>query len=368
MAQQQKPQPKKEQQPPPAQSAALATIPPSRLPCPAWVEAEYGIRKSQWRALVESIFPLATSAEAIVLALSYCQARGLDIFKKPCHIVPIWHSSLRRMVDTIWPGIGELRTTAHRTNSYAGCDETVFGPMVQDRVGKTAMVYPEWAQVTVYRIVQGQRCAFPGPRVHYLETYATAGRDTDDPNEMWRNRPNGQLEKCAEAAALRKAFPEEINEFIPEEMERMNGRWSVINTTSTVIDQNASKTQALKDQLKGRLENKPAETLDTTSASEPERETVPANRETTGPEGETVAQQAEPTPEEKERQIAERIELDIGIAVDQSLFDKITGGIACLANQELRDQLTKKLNSRIEELKKLNGGKSPSKDGKLPME
>jgi hypothetical protein len=27
---------------------------------------------------------------------------------------------------------------------------------------------------------------------------------------MWRDRPRGQLEKCAEAAALRAAFPEEI--------------------------------------------------------------------------------------------------------------------------------------------------------------
>jgi len=37
---------------------------------------------------------------------------------------------------------------------------------------------------------------------------------------MWAKRPRGQLEKCAEAAALRRAFPEEIgNEYAAEEVE-----------------------------------------------------------------------------------------------------------------------------------------------------
>ena len=37
---------------------------------------------------------------------------------------------------------------------------------------------------------------------------------------MWASRPVGQLEKCAEAGALRRAFPEEIgNDLTAEEME-----------------------------------------------------------------------------------------------------------------------------------------------------
>ena len=37
---------------------------------------------------------------------------------------------------------------------------------------------------------------------------------------MWANRPVGQLEKCAEAGALRRAFPEEIgNALTAEEMD-----------------------------------------------------------------------------------------------------------------------------------------------------
>ena len=37
---------------------------------------------------------------------------------------------------------------------------------------------------------------------------------------MWTKRKRGQLSKCAEAGALRKAFPEEVgNEYTVEEME-----------------------------------------------------------------------------------------------------------------------------------------------------
>ena len=68
-------------------------------------------------------------------------------------------------------------------------------------------------------MVHGERCPFHA-RVFWTEAYATTGRGSDVPNEMWRKRPYGQLEKCTEAAALRKAFPEELGStYAAEEME-----------------------------------------------------------------------------------------------------------------------------------------------------
>ena len=56
-------------------------------------------------------------------------------------------------------------------------------------------------------------------KVYWEETYASIGK-TDIPNDMWGKRPRGQLDKCVEAAALRKAFPEELgNTYAAEEME-----------------------------------------------------------------------------------------------------------------------------------------------------
>ena len=174
------------------------------------------INGQTWKVLQETLFPGASDA-SILMAVDYCKVRNLDILKKPVHIVPIWDKNQKRMVDTVWQGISELRTTAMRTGQYAGCDETVFGPDITKNVGGVEITFPEYAQITVYRIVAGQRVAFNGGKVRWLETVATTKEGA--PNSMWKQRPYGQLEKCAEAAALRKAFPEELgNEYAAEEM------------------------------------------------------------------------------------------------------------------------------------------------------
>lgn len=203
-------------------SRDLAKFDPPRLPYHPEIEARFGVDKASWKALVEAIFPNATSTGSVVLALSYCRARKLDPFKRNVHIVPIWSKDKGCMVDTIWPGIGELRTTAFRTGEYAGRDAAEFGPIIEERVGKVDMKYPEWCRVIVYRFMRGQRVAFAGPQVYWLESYATARRDDDSPNEMWRDRPRGQIEKCAEAAALRAGFPEEVgNDYTNDEAARI---------------------------------------------------------------------------------------------------------------------------------------------------
>jgi phage recombination protein Bet len=205
-----------------------------RLPWHDAIEKSFGdigVTKSAWKALTEAVYPLAKTPDAIVMALSYCKARKLDPFKRPVHIVPMWDSAKREYVETIWPGISELRTTAFRTGQYAGCDETEFGPMVerefvgmvgkrgQEKEKRITLSFPEWARITVHRELGGRVCKFVGPKVYWLESYASLGQ-SDVPNEMWAERPIGQIEKCAEAGALRRAFPEELGNMLSaEEME-----------------------------------------------------------------------------------------------------------------------------------------------------
>lgn len=208
----------------------VAHFEPPRLPFHKAIEERFGVDKGQWKVLVEAIYPAAKTVDSVVMVLSYCKARKLDPLKRPVHIVPMWDSQRGAYVETVWPGISELRTTASRTKGYAGVDEAAFGETVttefEGRVKrngqfvneKVAVEHPEWCRITVYRIVDGQRCKFVGPKVAWLETYATQGA-TELPNKMWQERPEGQLEKCAEAAALRRAFPEELgNELTAEEM------------------------------------------------------------------------------------------------------------------------------------------------------
>lgn len=230
--------------PPPAKAEHLPAIAPPRLPYHPGLQERFGIDQTSWRALVESTFPGAKSVNSVILALAYCKSRNLDPFKKVVHIVPIWDKERKCMVDTVWPGIAEYRTTAFRTGEYAGHDEIQHGPIVEktwdDEGREIALRFPEWAQLTVYRMVAGVRCQFPGPRVYWLETYAS--KKNDAPNQMWSERPIGMLDKCAEAAALRGAFPEELGgEITAEEVRgfQWHGRPAVVQ------EQPKSRTEML---------------------------------------------------------------------------------------------------------------------------
>ncbi|EFU67505.1 phage recombination protein Bet [Aggregatibacter segnis] len=221
---------------------------------------ERNIDLAVWSTLQNSVFPGAKD-ESIILAVDYCKARKLDILKKPCHIVPmqvtlsgekergsdgkLYDKKIWR--DVIMPGIYEQRITAFRTGQMAGQDEPVFGETISFK-GVDA---PEWCRVTVYRFINGERCAFS-----HTEYFSEACATTKEGklNSMWSKRPRGQLAKCAEAGALRKAFPDELggvitaeevnedqvnhqeNKFSPENSNIINGQ-SIELVTDEQIEQ-----------------------------------------------------------------------------------------------------------------------------------
>lgn len=167
--------------------------------------------------LQSSLYPGA-AVPSIKLVLSYCRAAGLDPLQKPVHIVPMYDKTIRGMRDVIMPGIGLYRTQASRSGQYAGVSEPEFGPDVDLELDGVRLTVPQWCRVTVRRLLGGVLCEFTA-REFWSENYATAGRDAMAPNAMWRKRPYGQLAKCAEAQALRKAFPEVGSAPTAEEME-----------------------------------------------------------------------------------------------------------------------------------------------------
>lgn len=217
------------QAPMPMKEESSENVPAIMAPRLAWhpaVQDRFGIDKSAWKVLVESTWPSARTPDSVILALSYCKARNLDPFKRPVHIVPITIKKGDNFVDieTVWPAISETRTTAFRTKDYAGMDPPAFGPtktfnlVDQAKEGSTyvdvpvSIDAPEWCQITVYRLVDGVARPYPGPRVYWQEFYAPKNRFCTAPNEQWRRKPSYMLEKCAEATALRRAFPEEYGD------------------------------------------------------------------------------------------------------------------------------------------------------------
>lgn len=101
-----------------------------------------------------------------------------------------------------------LRSRADSTGDYAGSDDPTFEYQLKEEL-------PSDAHVTVWKFVQGEKCAFS----------ATARWEEYYPGEkqgfMWRNKPHVMLGKCAEALALRKAFPKQLaGLYIPEELQK----------------------------------------------------------------------------------------------------------------------------------------------------
>lgn len=168
--------------------------------------------------LTNSLYPGATSG-SIKLVIGYCKAAGLDPMQKPVHIVPMWDGKSKQMRDVVMPGIGLYRTQAARSGEYAGVTEPEFGDDVTENVGGVQITYPKWCRVAVRRLLPNGTVADFTAKELWKENYATKGKDSAAPNAMWLRRPYAQLAKCAEAQALRKAFPEFGAQPTADEME-----------------------------------------------------------------------------------------------------------------------------------------------------
>lgn len=164
----------------------------------------------------------ATQAD---LAIFFHQAKrtGLDPFAKQIYMIGRWDGRSRSTKYTIQTGIDGYRLVADRVDERTGGrhgyeDSAWCGPD-----GKWVDVWlspqpPAAAKVTVVR--DGQR--FPA-----IATLAEYGQRTKDGNltAMWRSMPANQLRKCAEALALRMAYPQDLSGiYTTEEMAQASNR------------------------------------------------------------------------------------------------------------------------------------------------
>lgn len=190
---------------------------------PARVETPNALTMNEMevcKVLQTSLYPGA-AMESIKLVIGYCKAAGLDPMQKPVHIVPMWDSKAGAMRDVIMPGINLYRTQAARSGECAGVSEPEFGPDITEAVGGVQITFPAWCRVTVKRrLPSGDLVEFTAKEL-WKENYAVKGGKEKSvaPNAMWMKRPYGQIAKCAEAQAFRKAFPEMGGAYTAEEME-----------------------------------------------------------------------------------------------------------------------------------------------------
>lgn len=153
--------------------------------------------------------------------LHLCQRRDLDPFLKQVYLIGRYDKRAGRKVFTPQTGIDGFRVIARRAADKSGIDYEYEDTVWFDADGAQHQVWltdepPVAAKVVVLR---------NGRRFSGIARYAAyVDRDRDgNPKNQWKSSPDGQIEKCAEAKALRRAFPEDLGGMYSDvEMEHLD--------------------------------------------------------------------------------------------------------------------------------------------------
>lgn len=178
------------------------------------ITSEAGQFTDEQRKLITDVLCRGANPTEIQFFMNVAERLKLDPFKRQIH-------AMKRKVDgkdvmQFMVSIEGLRSIAARCKTHDGKDAYAGNSKPIFTYKKDGSL--DSAEVTVLRIVQGETRQFTA-EVFYDECVQKKGlwdnqggrnvKVGEEPNTFWKTRPRGQLGKCAEAAALRKGFPEE---------------------------------------------------------------------------------------------------------------------------------------------------------------
>lgn len=141
-----------------------------------------------------------------------CERTGLDPFARQIYAIKRWDAAVGAEVMQTQVSIDGLRTLAADTGEMAGSEDPLWcGPNGEWRDVWLGPDEPRAAKVTVYRTNYANLdhpARFTG--VALYDSYCQTRKD-GRPTRMWEQMAPEMLAKCAEALALRKAFPQKLS-------------------------------------------------------------------------------------------------------------------------------------------------------------